>query len=85
MEQFVNISVPVPRDVLLSLRVESDEFAVQMRALTALKLCESHKLSVGQAAMFAGMTEEDFIKFMGCHEISIFGSVADIKEDYANA
>jgi hypothetical protein len=85
MDQFVNISVPVPRDVLLSLRVEGDEFAVQMRALAALKLCESHKLSVGQAAMFAGVTEEEFIKFMGQHGVSIFGSIADITEDYANA
>jgi hypothetical protein len=85
MEQFVNVNVPVPRDILLSLRVESDEFATQMRALTALKLCENHKLSIGQAADFAGMTEGDFIKFMGQHGISILGSIADITEDYANA
>jgi predicted HTH domain antitoxin len=75
----------VPEEVLLSLRVESDEFAAQMKSLTALKLFESHKLSVGQAAAFAGMNELDFIKYLGQHKISIFGSAADIAEDFANA
>jgi hypothetical protein len=35
--------------------------------------------------MFAGVTEEEFIKFMGQHGVSIFGSITDITEDYANA
>ena len=85
MRQFVNINVPVPEEVLLSLRVEVDEFAIQMKTLTAMKLCESRKLSIGQAAEFAGMDETDFIRFLGQHKISIFGSAADIAEDYANA
>ena len=85
MRQFVNINVLVPEEILLSLRVESDEFAAQMKTLTALKLCESRKLSIGQAASFAGMDEADFIKFLGRQKVSIFGSGSDIAEDYANA
>ena len=85
MRQFVNINIPVPEEVLLSLRVESEEFAAQMKALTALKLCENRKLSIGQAAAFAGMDEAGFIRFLGQHKVSIFGSVSDIAEDYANA
>jgi hypothetical protein len=85
MKQFVNINIPVPEEVLLSLRVEGDEFAAQMKALTALKLCEGRKLSIGQAASVAGMDEADFIKFMGRHKVSIFGSVSDIAEDLAHA
>jgi hypothetical protein len=85
MRQFVNINVPVPEEVLLSLRVDVDEFAAQMKTLTALKLYESRKLSIGQAAAFAGMYEADFIRFLGQHKISIFGSISDISEDYANA
>ena len=85
MRQVVNISVPVPEEILLSLRVEDDEFAAQMKALTALKLCEDRKLSIGQAATFAEMNETDFIKFLGRHKVSIFGSLSDITEDYANA
>jgi hypothetical protein len=85
MKQLVNISVPVPEEVLLCLRTERDEFAEQMKALTALKLCENRKLSIGQSAQLAGMTESNFIRFLGQNKISIFGSIADIEEDYRNA
>ena len=85
MKQYVNVNVPVPEEVLLSLRLEGKEFASQMKALTALKLCENHKLSIGQSAAFAEMDEVDFIKFLGQNKVSIFGSVSDIKEDYQNA
>ena len=85
MKQVVNIRVPVPEEVLLSLRVDNDEFAVQMKRLTALKLCEDRKLSIGQSAAFAGMDETDFIKFLGQNKVSIFGSASDIAEDFSNA
>jgi hypothetical protein len=85
MNQYVNVTVPVPEGVLLSLRVEGDEFAAQMKALTALKLCEQRKLSIGQSAVFAGMDEASFIKFLGQNNVSIFGSASEIKEDYCNA
>ena len=85
MERVVNINVPIPVEVLLSLRTDNDEFAAQMKALTALKLCESQKLSIGQSAMLAGMDEVDFIKFMGQNKVSIFGSSSDIAADFENA
>jgi predicted HTH domain antitoxin len=85
MKQYANINVPVPQEILLSLRVNDDDFAVQMKTLTAIKLYESGKLSIGQAATFAGMDESDFIKLLGKHKISLFGSIAEITEDYANA
>ena len=85
MKQYANINVPVPQEILLSLRVNDDEFAVQMKTLTAVMLYESGKLSIGQAASFAGMDESDFIKLLGKHKISIFGSAEEIAEDYANA
>lgn len=85
MRQIVNVSVPVPEEVLLSLRIESDEFASQMALMTALKLYESRKLSVGQAASFAGMDELDFIRFLGQHKVSIFGPASEVEEDYQNA
>ena len=85
MSKIVNISIPVPEEILLSLRVERDEFAAQMKALTALKLFESRKLSIGQAAALAEMCEVDFIRFLGQHKVSIFGTASDIAEDYAHA
>jgi len=85
VRQIVNINVPVPEEVLLSLRVESDEFAAQLAVIAALKLYESRKLSIGQAAAFAKMDEEDFIKLLGQNRISIFGPASEIARDYQNA
>ena len=85
MESLVNINVPIPREVLLSLRTESDDFAAQMKTLTALKLCETRKLSIGQSAALAGMDEPEFIKILGRNKVSIFGSPSDIAVDYQHA
>ena len=85
MEQFVNVNIAVPEQVLLSLRMEGDEFAAHMKALTALKLYENRKVSIGQAASFAEMDEVDFIKFLGRNRVSIFGTAASVAEDYAHA
>ena len=85
MKQLVNINVPVPEEVLLSLRAGNNEFASQMKSLAALKLYENHKLSIGQASALAGMDEAEFIKFLGQNKVSIFGSASDIEEDFRNA
>ena len=85
MERLVNINVTIPSDILLSLRTENDDFAAQMKSLTALKLCETRKLSIGQSAALAGMDEEDFIRFLGRNKVSIFGSASEIEDDFGNA
>jgi predicted HTH domain antitoxin len=85
VKQVVSVTVPVPEEILLSLRMESKEFIMHMKMLTALKLFENRKLSIGQSAALAGMGEEEFIKFLGDNKISIFGSASDITEDYRNA
>jgi len=85
MNQLISINVSVPEEILLSLRTESDEFALTMKWMAALKLFENGKLSIGQAAALAEMDELDFIRFLGKNRISIFGSVSDITEDFKNA
>ena len=85
MKQYANINIPVPQDILLSLRLNDEEFAVQMKTLTSLMLYESGKLSIGQAAAFSDMDESDFIKFLGKHNVSVFGTITDIAEDFVNA
>jgi hypothetical protein len=85
MKHNVNISVSVPEGILLSLREENDAFGAQMKKWSALKLCENHKLSVGQGAELADMDEVDFIKYLGQNKVSIFGSAEDIAGDYKNA
>jgi hypothetical protein len=77
--------VSVPEGILLSLREENETFGAQMKKWSALKLCENHKLSIGQGAELADMTETDFIKYLGQNQISIFGTANDIAGDYRNA
>jgi predicted HTH domain antitoxin len=85
MNQLIEINLSIPEEILLSLRIESIEFAAQMKSLTALKLFEEGKLSIGQSAALADMSELDFIQFLGKNEISIFGTSEDITEDFRNA
>jgi hypothetical protein len=47
---------------LLTLREQEDDFALDMKRWTALKLYANKKLTIGQCAEFAEMNEEDFIK-----------------------
>jgi predicted HTH domain antitoxin len=74
-----------PEEILLSLREGRDEFAGHMKSWYALKLCESQKLSIGQAASLADMAEDDFIRLLGQNRISVFGTAKDIAEDFQNA
>jgi predicted HTH domain antitoxin len=85
VDRYVNVTVPVPEGILLSLRVEGDEFASQLRVLAAMKLYEQQKLSLGQSAAFAGMDKLSFIKFLGQNKISVFGPASEIEEDCKNA
>lgn len=85
MKQVVSVRVEVPEEILLSLRVEPEEFASQMKAMAALKLFEDKKLSVGQSAEFAGMDEVSFIQYLGRNHISIFGTIEDIRKDAKHA
>ena len=85
MRQDVNISVSIPEEILLSLREDSDGFAASMKLMSAIKLYENQKLSIGQSAQLAGVSEEDFIKVLGKNRISIFGMIGDIRGDYQNA
>lgn len=83
----VNINISIPGEILLTLRENDKQLALNMKRYTAIKLYQDKRLSVGQCAELAEMAEEDFIKLLGENKISIFdfSSIADMKEDFANA
>ena len=66
------LSISVPSEIFLVLREDEIQFASYMKKYTALNLFQSRKLSIGQSAEFAGMSEEDFIYFLGENKVSIF-------------
>ncbi len=83
----VNINISIPNEILLTLRESDNELALNMKRWAALKLFEEKKLSIGQSAELAEMTEEDFIRYLGSNKVSVFPyrNATELVEDMNNA
>ncbi len=82
-----SIAVKIPDEVLYDTKMsdaEAVEFASQM---TALGLYTKRKVSIGYCAQIAGMTEPEFVSFLGRNNISIFrfDSEEELLKDIQNA
>ena len=79
--------IELPEEILLSLRTDEDEFIDEMKKTMAVKYYKNKKLSVGQGAELADMSEEDFIKLLGIEKVSIFrfDNRDELEEDVKNA
>ena len=82
-----NLSLSIPSEIFLVLRETENQFAENMKKFTALFLFQNQKLSIGQSAALANMTEEDFIYFLGENKVSIFEYLDEsiLREELANA
>jgi len=82
-----NLNLSVPSEIFLVLRETENQFVANMKKFTALFLFQNQKLSIGQCAALANMTEEDFIYFLGENKISIFEYLDEsiLREELANA
>jgi len=82
-----NLNLSVPSEIFLVLRETENQFIANMKKFTALFLFQNQKLSIGQCAALANMTEEDFIYFLGENKISIFEYLDEstLREELANA
>ena len=81
------VSINVPEEILLNLHENKDDFAIYMKCMLAVDLYKNRKVSLGYCADITDMTKEDFIKYLGQNNISIF-SFEDEKEfleELANA
>ena len=81
------LNISVPSEILLVLRENEKQFASYMKRYTALNLFQSHKLSIGQCAELADMSEEDFIYFLGENKVSLFEYLDEdgLREELGNA
>ena len=79
--------IELPEEILLSLSLDENEITEEMKRTLAVKYFKERKLSIGQSAEFAEMTEEDFIKHLGSQNISIFNidDLDQLKRDLENA
>lgn len=66
------LAINIPEEVLYDTKMTKDEAQDYVKQLIALNFYSKNKVSIGYCAQIAGMCEEDFIKLLGKHNISIF-------------
>ena len=81
------ISIKIPDAVLYDTHMSADEAAEFARRTVAMGYYTQNNVSIDYCAQIAGMTEEDFIKYLGQNQISIFqfGSKKEFMEELTNA
>jgi len=83
----VAVGFDVPQEILLDMNVTENAFTNYARKYLALDLYKNRHISLGYCTKLAAMNEEDFIKFLGENEVSIFGfeDEAEFLTELANA
>lgn len=66
------VAFPIPDEVLYDIRMSPEDATAFARRMTALGLYEHGGVSLGWCAEIADMHIEDFMRFLGEHEVSIF-------------
>jgi predicted HTH domain antitoxin len=78
------ISFEVAEGILHSLNQSPAEFTAQARLLTAVQLFQSQKLSFGQAAELAGISQDRFLVELDSLNIPVINySTAELDEELA--
>ena len=82
-----NIAIKIPDEVLYDTKMNSTEATKFASQMTALGLFIQRKVSIGYCAQIAGMSESEFISFLGQQGISIFrfDSEDELLKDIKNA
>ena len=74
------IAFSVPDEVLFDTKMNREQANQFARRYVALGFYKQNGVSIGYCSKIAGMTEEEFIKYLGQNEISIFQF--DDKEEF---
>ena len=72
MMSMCNIAVQIPEEVVYDTKMNITETQNFIKQQVALGYYVSQGVSISYCAQIAGMTKEDFIKFLGTNNISIF-------------
>ena len=80
------ITLSCPDEVLISLKKNPADMAVEIRLAAAMKLFELGKLSSGRAAQLAGIPRVEFLHATGRYKVPAFSLTAEeLEEDLRNA
>lgn len=74
------IAIDIPNEVLFDTKMNKEEANRFARRAVALGYYTQSGVSIGYCAQIAGMTEEEFIKYLGKNNVSIFHF--DNKEEF---
>jgi predicted HTH domain antitoxin len=67
----VTVNIKIPEAFLLTLNENPEELSSQMRLYSALQFYKNHKLTLKQAAEFAGLPLSQFVFELNQHEIDV--------------
>ena len=70
-------NISISDKLLLSTRQTSKEFEAEAKKAIALKFYIDEKLSLGQAAELAGLSELGFLLYLGDNNVSVFRFESD--------
>ena len=77
-----NVSMTIPEDLLITLREQPAELSQEIRLVAAIHYLEKKRLSLGQAARFAGLSRLDFLDALSTQGVPAFDlSVEDAKAE----
>ena len=81
------VVVDIPNEVLYDTRMSTMDATAFAKRMVALGYYIHNGVSIGYCAQIAGMTEEEFISFLGQNQIDIFrfDSDEELLRDVANA
>lgn len=66
------IAISIPEEVLYDTKMNRGEAKRFARYAVALGYYRQSGVSIGYCAQIAGVTEEEFIKYLGEHQVSVF-------------
>ena len=81
------LAINIPEAVLYDTRMTPEQALAFARRAVALGYYTQNGISIGYCAQIAGMTEREFIRYLGDNHISIFhfDSEAEFLEEMNNA
>jgi predicted HTH domain antitoxin len=77
------IAISYPEALADSLKMQSAEFAQEIKVLSLVKLYELGKVSSGMAAKVLGISRIAFLDILGTHHVSIFPDADELEADFA--
>lgn len=76
------ISIEIPSDILLALNESESDFKIRIKVNLAVQLYRLNKLTIGKAALLAGLSRFEFESVLSGHKIPISNlTLNDILED----